>query len=259
MGGLSKEQLERYARHIALPDFGEEGQRKLLNARVLCVGIGGLGSPTALHLTGAGVGTLGIVDSDVLELANLHRQIIHSAADVGKPKVQTAQKRLRELNPDVTVRAFHDRVTVANVHNLIADYDLVVDGCDNPETRYILNDACYSKKKPFVHGSIFRYEGRATTFTYGPGTPCYRCVYPSPPPAGYLPSGADAGIASPVPGLIGMIQAAEVLKQLLGKGDLLVGRMVLYDMLEMTFREVRLARDPGCSLCGTEAGEQCSG
>jgi len=259
MDRLSKEQRQRYARHIALPNFGEKGQRKILESRVLCVGVGGLGSPVVLYLAGAGVGTLGIADSDVLELPNLQRQVVHSSGDVGKPKVETAKKRLRELNPDVRVETFHERVTAENVHNLVADYDVVVDGCDNPETRYVLNAACYSAKKPFVHGSIFRYEGRATTFTYDPGTPCYRCIYPSSPPPGFLPSGAEAGIASPVPGLIGMIQVAEVLKLLLGEGDLLVGRMVLYDMLAMTFREVRIAKDPGCSLCGKEAGAGLSG
>jgi molybdopterin/thiamine biosynthesis adenylyltransferase len=250
MDKLSKAQLGRYARHIVLPGFGEEGQRKLLESRVLCVGIGGLGSPIVMYLAGAGVGTIGIADDDVLEIANLHRQIIHVTEDAGKPKVETARKRLRALNPDVQVKPFGERVTAENVTELVVDYDIVVDGCDNPETRYLLNDTCFFLKKPFVHGSIFRYEGRATTFTYQEETPCYRCIYPSAPPAGILPPGRNAGIAGPVPGLIGMIQVAEILKLLLGIGEPLVGRMVLYDVLKMTFREVKARQDPDCSLCG---------
>jgi len=250
MASLTQQQLERYARHIVLPGFGEEGQRRLLESRVLCVGIGGLGSPVVLYLAGAGVGTVGIADDDVLELANLQRQIIHVTHDVGKAKVQTAETRLRELNPEVQVKPFSERVTEENVSELVVDYDVVVDGCDNPESRYLLNDACFFLKKPFVHGSIFRYEGRATTFTYEEGTPCYRCIYPSAPPPGILPSGTEAGIAAPVPGLIGMIQVAEVVKFLLGIGDLLVGRIVLYDLLKMTFREVKTRKDTNCALCG---------
>ncbi len=253
MDFLSQEQLQRYARHIVLPGFGEEGQKKLLESRVLCVGIGGLGSPVVLYLAAAGVGTIGIADDDALELGNLHRQVIHTADDVGKPKVETAVRRLRQLNPDVLVKTFAGRVTGENALELVAEYDIVVDGCDNPETRYVLNDVCFSLKKPFVHGSIFRYEGRATTFTYEKGSPCYRCVHPSPPPPEFLPSGREAGIAAPVPGLIGMIQAAEVLKRLLGIGRLLVGRMVVYDFLRLTFREIRTKQDPGCPLCGENA------
>ena len=247
---MSEQQLQRYARHISLPGFGEEGQKKLLESRVLCVGIGGLGSPVALYLAAAGVGTIGIADDDVLEMANLHRQVIHVTEDVGKPKVQTAVRRLRELNPEVRVGTFDRRATAENVPELVAGYDIVVDGCDNPETRYLLNDACFFLKKPFVHGSIFQYEGRATTFTYSDGTPCYRCLYPSPPPPGFLPSGAEAGIASPVPGLVGMIQVAEVLKFLLQMGELLVGRMILYDLLRMGFREIKTKQYRDCALCG---------
>jgi molybdopterin/thiamine biosynthesis adenylyltransferase len=250
MHGLSKAQLQRYARHIVLPGFGEEGQRKLLTSRILCVGIGGLGSPVVMYLAAAGVGTIGIADDDLVELANLHRQIVHVTDDVGKPKVQSVQQRLRELNPDVQVNPFGKRVTSENVSELVADYDVVVDGCDNPEARYLLNDACFFLKKPFVHGSIFRYEGRAATFTYEEGTPCYRCIYPSAPPPATLPPGSEAGIPAPVPGLIGMIQAAEVLKLLVGIGELLVGRIVLYDLLTMTFQEVRTRQNAACALCG---------
>jgi len=250
MGLLSNEQLQRYARHVVLPGFGGEGQRRLLESRVLCVGVGGLGSPVVLYLAAAGVGTIGLADDDVLELANLHRQVIHVTEDVGKLKVETAARRVRELNPDVQVKTFSQRVTAENASELAAEYDIVVDGCDNAETRYALNDACFSLKKPFVHGSIFRYEGRATTFAYEKGTPCYRCVYPSPPPPEFLPPGREAGIAAPVPGLIGMIQTAEVLKCLLGIGSPLVGRMLVYDMLRMTFREIKTRQDPGCPLCG---------
>ncbi len=250
MASLRPEQLQRYARHIALPAFGEEGQKKLLESRVLCVGIGGLGAPVALYLSAAGVGTIGIADDDVLDIANLHRQIIHVTKDVGQSKVTSAKRRLRDLNPDGEVKTYHQRVTAENVYDVVADYDAVVDGCDNPETRYILNDACFFLRKPFVHGSIFQYEGRATTFTYSQGTPCYRCIYPSPPPTGFLPSGSEAGIASPVPGLIAMIQAAEVLKCLVGTGELLVGRMVICDMLKMRFSEVRTKKNPECGLCG---------
>jgi len=250
MGYLSRQQLERYARHVSLPGFGKEGQKRLLESRVLCVGIGGLGSPVALYLAAAGVGTIGIADDDMLELANLHRQVVHLMDDVGKPKVESAAERLRHLNPDVQVKTFGRRVTTENVSQLVAQHHVIVDGCDNPETRYLLNEACFFQKKPFVHGSIFQYEGRATTFTYEEGTPCYRCIYRSPPPAGVLPSGEEAGIASPVPGLIGMIQAAEVLKLLLGIGELLVGRMLLYDMLRMRFRELKVRNDPECLLCG---------
>ena len=250
MAELSQQQLERYARHIALPGFGEEGQKRLLASRVLCVGIGGLGSPAVLYLAAAGVGTIGIADDDVLDLANLHRQIVHTMDDVGEPKVHSAEKRLRELNPEVQVKTFDRRVTAENVSQLVGEYDIVVDGCDNPETRYLLNDACFFEKTPFVHGSIFRYEGRATTFTYAEGTPCYRCVYRSPPPPGFLPPGREAGIASPVPGLIAMVQVAEVLKYVLGIGDPLVGRMILYDLLGMSFQEVKIKQDPDCMLCG---------
>lgn len=214
------------------------------------MGIGGLGSPVVMYLAAAGVGTVGIADDDVLELANLQRQIVHVTHDVGKPKVETAEKRLRELNPEVQVKPFGGRVTAENVSELVADYDVVVDGCDNPETRYVLNDACFFLKKPFVHGSVFRYEGRATTFTYQDRTPCYRCIYPSAPPPGILPPGSEAGIPAPVPALIGMIQVAEVVKFLLGIGELLIGRMVLYDLLTMTFREVRTRQNVTCTLCG---------
>jgi molybdopterin/thiamine biosynthesis adenylyltransferase len=249
---LTPQQLQRYARHLVLPRFGEEGQRTLLNSRVLCVGVGGLGSPVALYLAGAGIGNIGIADDDLLDIANLHRQVIHFTSDVGKPKVQSAKKRLMALNPDVRIETFERRVTAENVSALVAQYDIVVDGCDNAEARYILNDACFFHKKPFIHGSIFRFEGRATTFTFEEGTPCYRCIYPSPPPPGFLPSGAQAGIASPVPGLIGMIQTAEVLKCLLGIGEILVGRLLLCDLLAMTFQEIKTKQDPDCSLCGDD-------
>src|SRR2546426_4669880 len=232
-----------------LPEVGEEGQAKLLQAKVFMVGAGGLGSPSAYYLAAAGVGTLGIIDNDVVDISNLQRQILHANDRVGTPKVESAKKTLEALNPDVKVIPYQAKLTSENIMEIIKDYDLVVDGCDNFPTRYLVNDACVLAGKPNVHGSIFQFEGQATVFYPGKG-PCYRCLYPEPPPAEMAPSCAEAGVLGVLPGVIGSIQANEALKLLLGIGEPLIGRYLLYDALEESFREVRLRRDPRCPACG---------
>jgi molybdopterin/thiamine biosynthesis adenylyltransferase/rhodanese-related sulfurtransferase len=246
---MGAEQLQRYSRHFLLAQVGEKGQRKLLRSRVLLIGAGGLGSPTALYLAAAGVGTIGLMDGDVLDITNLQRQILHTTADVGKPKVESGSRTMRALNPDVKVVAIPERITVDNALKIIADYDVVVDGSDNFGTRYLVNDACYLAGKPQVHGSIFQFEGMASVFAPNQG-PCYRCLYPTPPPPGLVPSCAEAGVLGVLPGMIGLVQATETIKLLLGIGEPLVGRLLTYDALGMRFREVKLRRDPGCPLCG---------
>lgn len=246
---LTRQQIERYSRHIVLPEIGGLGQERLLNARVLVVGAGGLGSPAALYLAAAGVGTIGLVDSDAVELSNLQRQIIHSTSDVGQPKTESARRRLEALNPDVQVVAHTERLTSGNIMGLLDSYDFVVDGSDNFATRYLVNDACFLAGKPLSHGAIFRFEGQATTIIPGQG-PCYRCLYPEPPPAGLVPSCQQAGVLGAVAGVIGSVQASEAVKWILGSGTLLVGRLLLYDAFHATFREVRIERDRGCALCG---------
>jgi molybdopterin/thiamine biosynthesis adenylyltransferase len=246
---LTSDQRERYARHLMLPEVGERGQAALLDAKVLLLGAGGLGSPAALYLAAAGVGTLGVVDPDVVEVSNLQRQILHQTKRVGTPKVDSAEESIRGLNPDVRVVKFQERLTSANVDRIFAGYDVIVDGCDNFPTRYLVNDASVMKRIPVVHGSIFRFEGQVTTFVPFEG-PCYRCLYPEPPPAHLAPSCQEAGVLGVLPGLIGVIQATEAVKLLLKKGDPLVGRLLQYDSLGMKFREFKLRRDPGCPLCG---------
>jgi molybdopterin/thiamine biosynthesis adenylyltransferase/rhodanese-related sulfurtransferase len=246
---LTCEQRERYARHLMLPEVGERGQAALLDAKVLLLGAGGLGSPAALYLAAAGVGTLGVVDPDVVEVSNLQRQILHQTKGVGTPKVDSAEAAIRGLNPDVRVVKFQERLTSANVDRIFAGYDVIVDGCDNFPTRYLVNDASVMKRIPVVHGSIFRFEGQVTTFVPFEG-PCYRCLYPEPPPAHLAPSCQEAGVLGVLPGLIGVIQATEAVKLLLKKGDPLAGRLLQYDSLGMKFREFKLRRDPGCPLCG---------
>jgi molybdopterin/thiamine biosynthesis adenylyltransferase/rhodanese-related sulfurtransferase len=246
---MGTEQLQRYSRHFLLAQVGEKGQRKLLRSKVLLIGAGGLGSPTALYLAAAGVGTLGVMDGDVVDITNLQRQVLHTTADIGKPKVESGSRTLRALNPDVKVVAIPERITADNALELIADYDVVVDGSDNFGTRYLVNDACYLAGKPQVHGSIFQFEGMASVFAPNQG-PCYRCLYPTPPPPGLVPSCAEAGVLGVLPGMIGLVQATETIKLLLGLGEPLVGRLLTYDALGMRFREVRLRRDPGCPLCG---------
>jgi sulfur-carrier protein adenylyltransferase/sulfurtransferase len=243
------EQLIRYSRHFLLPEVGEAGQAKLLQAKVLMVGAGGLGSPSAYYLAAAGVGTLGIIDNDVVDISNLQRQILHANDRVGTPKVESAKKTLEALNPDVKVIPYNAKLTSENIMEIIKDYDLVVDGCDNFPTRYLVNDACVLAGKPNVHGSIFQFEGQATVFYPGKG-PCYRCLYPEPPPAEMAPSCAEAGVLGVLPGLIGVIEALEAIKIILDKGDTLVGRLVHFNTLTMEINTLKLRRDPNCPMCG---------
>lgn len=249
---LTPDQRRRYSRHLILPEVGEVGQRKLLDARVLIVGAGGLGSPAALYLAAAGIGTLGIVDDDVVDDSNLQRQVIHSTERLGMGKAASARAAILALNPDVQVITHETRLSKQNVLEILGDYDVILDGTDNFATRYLINDACVLLDKPNVHGSIFRFEGQATTFIVGEG-PCYRCLFPSPPPPELAPSCAEAGVLGLLPGMIGMIQATEAAKLVLGIGEPLTGRLLTYDALAMEFRELRVARDPGCPMCGASA------
>ncbi len=246
---LSPEQVERYSRHLLIPEVGIAGQQKLLESKVLLIGAGGLGSPAAYYLAAAGVGTLGIVDSDVVDRTNLQRQILHDTARIGVPKVESAKQTLTRLNPDVNVVGYQARLTSANIDEILPAYDVVVDGADNFPTRYLLNDASIKHKKPVVHGSIFRFEGQITVFKPFEG-PCYRCLFHEPPPPELAPSCAEAGVLGVLPGIIGALQANEALKLLLGVGEPLIGRFLLFDALDATFREVKLRRDPKCPACG---------
>lgn len=254
MSGLDLDpvQLDRYSRHIYLDGVGAEGQQDLLDADVLVLGAGGLGSPIIQYLAAAGIGRLGIVDDDEVERSNLQRQIIHTEADIGRSKVESATEFVNNLNPDVTVDKHEYRLTPDNVEDVIADYDFVVDGTDNFETRYLVNDACTLAGKPFSHGAIFRFEGQVTTFSGAEGTPCYRCIFPEAPPAGMVPDCATAGVLGVLPGTIGCIQATEAVKAIMGKGDLLDGRLVLYDALEMDFGTVTVDPDPTCPVCSDD-------
>ena len=245
---MTEEQIRRYSRHLILPEVGGVGQRKLLNSRVLLIGAGGLGSPVALYLAAAGVGTLGIVDFDVVDLSNLQRQILHHGHDVGRHKVQSAVDTIGDLNPDVKVIPYQEALSSENVRRIFADFDIVVNGCDNFPTRYLANDACVFLGKPMVDGSIFKFEGQATVFM--PGHGCYRCLYPAPPPPGVVPSCAEAGVLGVVCGVIASIQGVETIKLLLGLGEPLVGRLVFFDALAMEFRQVKYRRDPACPVCG---------
>jgi molybdopterin/thiamine biosynthesis adenylyltransferase len=246
---LSAEQLERYSRHFLLSQLGEKGQRTLLDAKVLLVGAGGLGSPAALYLAAAGVGTVGIVDADVVERSNLQRQVLHTTDRVGMPKTASAALALQALNPDVQVRVYPERLTADNVMALFQDYEVIVDGSDNFPTRYLVNDAAVLVGKPVVHGSIFQFEGQVSVFTPHAG-PCYRCLYPTPPPPGLVPSCSEVGVLGVLPGVIGVIQATETIKLIIGQGEPLVGRLLMYDALAMRFREIRIRRDLACPLCG---------
>src|SRR6267154_4543719 len=247
---LTDAQRNRYSRHLLIPEVGEAGQAKLLKAKVLLIGAGGLGSPAGLYLAAAGVGRIGIVDDDVVDESNLQRQVLHNTERVGMPKTEAAKATIDALNPDVTVEEHRVRLTRENAMELFRDYDIVVDGSDNFGTRYLVNDACVLLGKPNVHGSIFRFDGQATTFVPGGGRPCYRCLFPEPPPPELAPSCQEAGVLGVLPGIIGMIQAVEAVKLLLGKGEPLVGRLLLYDALEQKFREVKYTRDPACPACG---------
>ena len=247
---LSNEEIRRYSRHLILPEVGLAGQKKIKAAKVLCIGAGGLGSPIAMYLAAAGVGTLGLVDFDTVDYSNLQRQLLHGDADVGRHKGESARETIAQLNPNTQVILHSVRLSSENALDIIKDYDVVVDGTDNFPTRYLTNDACVLLKKPNVYGSIFRFEGQASVFAPTLGGPCYRCLYPEPPPPGMVPSCAEGGVLGVLPGIIGCIQATEILKLILGKGNLLVNRLLLFNALDMKFRELKLRRDPQCPVCG---------
>jgi len=247
---LTNDEILRYSRHLIMPEVGMEGQQKLKAARVLCIGAGGLGSPLALYLGAVGVGTLGIVDFDVVDYTNLQRQIIHTTADVGRKKLDSAAEKLKAINPFLNIRKFETRLSSENALELFRDFDIIADGTDNFPTRYLVNDACVLTGKPNVYGSIFRFEGQASVFATKDG-PCYRCLYSEPPPPGLVPSCAEGGVLGILPGLVGVIQATEVIKLILGKGEPLIGRLLLIDALGMKFRELKLRKNPDCPACGT--------
>ncbi len=246
---LSREEFLRYGRHLIMPEVGLEGQRKLKSASVLIVGAGGLGSPLAFYLTAAGVGRIGIVDFDVVDISNLQRQIIHTTKDVGRSKLESAREKLLALNPNVKIETYETRLTSENALEIIRNYDVIIDGTDNFPTRYLVNDACVLLKKPNVYGSIFRFEGQASVF-YAEEGPCYRCLYQEPPPPGLVPSCAEGGVLGVLPGIIGTIQALEAIKLILGIGETLIGRLLLFDALKMKFRELKLRKNPNCPICG---------
>jgi len=249
---FTEEQIERYSRHIILPEVGGEGQSRLLESKVFMIGAGGLGSPVAYYLAAAGVGTIGIADADVVDMSNLQRQIIHNQDRVGMPKVESARETIQALNPDVRVNTYNYRITEENVREIIRDYDLVIDGCDNFPTRFLVNDACFFERKTLVSGAMFRFEGQVATFKPHADAegPCYRCLYPEPPPAGLVPSCSEAGILGALAGAVGTIQAVEAIKELLGIGDSLSGRLMTFDALRMEWKKLRLRKDPACPLCG---------
>jgi len=249
MAELTREEILRYSRHLIMPEVGIEGQRKLKDAGILLIGAGGLGSPIGLYLAAAGIGRLGIVDFDTVDFTNLQRQIIHRTEDVGRLKVDSAKERIHSINPEIEVTTYNARLSRENITDLIRPYDIVIDGTDNFPTRYLVNDACIFQKKPNVYGSIFRFDGQATVFSPFKG-PCYRCLYPEPPPPGMVPSCAEGGVLGVLPGIIGVIQATEAIKLILGQGEPLIGRLLLYNALKMEFREVGLKRDPACPVCG---------
>jgi len=247
--GLSQDQIARYSRHLLLPEVGVEGQEKLCNAKVLCIGTGGLGSPLGLYLAAAGIGTLGLVDFDIVDQSNLQRQIMHGESTVGKLKVDSAKDRLADMNSDVEVITYNTRLSSENAMEIFKGYDIIVDGTDNFPTRYLANDAAVLLGKPYIYGCILRFEGQASVFHSKEG-PCYRCLYPEPPPPGLVPSCAEGGVLGVLPGIIGLIQATEVVKLILGKGETLVGRLMIFDALAMKFREMKLRKDKDCPICG---------
>ena len=250
LGGFSEEQIKRYSRHIILPEVGGKGQKKLLSSKVLCIGAGGLGAPIIEYLAAAGVGTLGIIDDDVVDLSNLQRQVIHGG-NVGIPKVESAKRFVNNLNPDIEVKAYKERLNAGNVVDIFKEYDIIVDGSDNFATRYLVNDACVLTDTPLSHGSIYRFEGQVTTIIPHKG-PCYRCLCEYAPPPGMVPSCQEAGVLGVLPGIIGVIQATEVVKYLLSIGELLVGRLIYYDALSMTFDELPIHWNKQCPICGEE-------
>lgn len=246
---LSREEIRHYSRHIIIPEIGSEGQKKLKAARVLLIGGGGLGCPVAQYLATSGVGTIGILDHDTVDVSNLQRQVLYTMQDIGRPKVEVAAARLRAMNPHITVVAHQTRIDADNAMSLLADYDIVVDGTDNFATRYLINDACVLSGKPNVYASVFRFEGMLSVFNHE-GGPCYRCLYPEPPPPGFAPSCAEGGVFGVLPGTMGLLQAVETIKLITGIGRSMAGRLLRFDATEMTFRELELRRDPGCCLCG---------
>jgi len=243
-------QIQRYSRHIILPEVGGKGQKKLSRAKVLVIGAGGLGSPAALYLAAAGIGTIGLVDGDAVDLSNLQRQILHTTSTIGVPKVESGQRMLSALNPDVTIKTYPQHVSADNIMRLLPDYDLILDGSDNFTTRFLVNDACFFARKTLISGSIFRFEGQLTTIKPHEGYPCYRCLYPEPPPAGLVPNCQEAGVLGVLAGTVGVLQASEAVKEILGIGETLADRLLIYDALEMKFRKVSRPKDPNCRLCG---------
>lgn len=251
MFGFTEEQIRRYSRHIVLPEVGGEGQKKINEGSVFVVGAGGLSCPALIYLAAAGVGKIGVIDMDTVDISNLQRQILYSVKDIGSGKTKATKKRIGELNPDVEVVEYSERLTSENIMGIIKDYDVIVDGCDNFPTRYLVNDAAVLTGKVLSHGAIFRFEGQATTIVPGDG-PCYRCLYREPPPPGTVPNCQEAGVLGVLPGVLGSIQATEALKYLLGKGKLLKGRLLLYNALDMEFSEVKIPKDPNCPICGNK-------
>ncbi|MCZ6580005.1 MAG: molybdopterin-synthase adenylyltransferase MoeB [Nitrospirae bacterium] len=248
---FTDDQIQRYSRQIILPEVGGKGQQKLHQAKVLIIGAGGLGSPIALYLSAAGIGTIGLIDGDVVDLSNLQRQVLHTTAHVGTPKVESGRRLLSALNPEVVLKTYQDNISATNIMGLLPDYDLVMDGSDNFGTRFLVNDACYFAKKTLISGSIFRFEGQVTTIKAHEGFPCYRCLYPEPPPAGLVPNCQEAGVLGVLAGTIGMLQANEAIKEILGIGETLAKHLLIYDALEMKFRKVARPKDPDCPLCGS--------
>lgn len=246
---LSDLQVQRYSRHIMLKEVGGKGQERLFDGKILIIGVGGLGSPIALYLAAAGVGTIGIADADKVELSNLQRQIAHNTGDIDRPKVISAKEKMSAMNPDITVNIYQKRINAENINSVIAEYDFIIDATDNFASKFLINDACVLSGIPFSHGGVLQFDGQ--TITVKPGeTPCYRCIFPTPPPDDLIPTCSQAGVMGVLPGVIGTIQATEALKFLLGKGDLLTGRLLTYDALHMKFREVRIRKNPGCPVCG---------
>ncbi|MBL8075394.1 MAG: molybdopterin-synthase adenylyltransferase MoeB [Nitrospira sp.] len=247
---LSESEIQRYSRHIILQDVGGKGQLKLKRAKVLLIGAGGLGSPAGLYLAAAGIGTIGLVDGDVVDLSNLQRQIMHSTATLGKPKVESGKQTLSAINPEITVNAYHQLVDADNIIPLISQYDIVLDGSDNFTTRFLVNDACFFAKKTLISASMFRFEGQLTAIKPHQGFPCYRCLYPEPPPAGLVPNCQEAGVLGVLAGTMGILQASEAIKEILGIGETIADKLVIYDALDMKFRKVSRPKDPACPLCG---------
>lgn len=247
---LTEQQIQRYSRHIILQDVGGKGQLKLSKAKVLLIGAGGLGSPAALYLAAAGIGTIGLVDGDVVDLSNLQRQILHSTATLGQPKVESGKKTLAAMNPEISIKTYHQLVDTENILPLVHDYNVVLDGSDNFTTRFLVNDACFFAKKTLISASMFRFEGQLTTIKPHAGYPCYRCLYPEPPPAGLVPNCQEAGVLGVLAGTMGILQASEAIKEILGIGETIADKLVIYDALEMKFRKVSRPKDPACRLCG---------